>query len=408
MWAALKFCILALVTLALAWWLAGLPGTVNADTGVYQISAPTPVALLLVLALVGLLVVFFRVLGGLRRAPGRFLGWRGQRRTQAGELALQRGLVAVAAGDTSGAKAASAKARTLLGDTAFVQWLTAETARLSGQGEQARLAYERLTHSRELKFLGHQGLLRESLRAGQDDEAAHHAEAAEAAYPGGAWTRAQRLALAVRAQNYAAAMRLTQAPQERAALAVAAAETTRSPKLALDFARQAVKANPASPVTLTALARALRAAGKERAARKALLQGWKQVPHQLLAAAWLAPVATQLGRAQAAALLAAENPGHMESELLLGETALAAQLTGEARRHAEAALQAGNRDGRAAAILAALEGKPAPAITPAWRCTSCQAQLPNWSCACPVCGKIGTLGINKSGMALTTTGSGSE
>ncbi|MGE4481350.1 heme biosynthesis HemY N-terminal domain-containing protein [Acidocella sp.] len=406
MWKALKFCVLAAVILALAWWVAGLPGEVNANAGDYQISTSTPVALLLVLAVLAVLIMLFRVLGGLRRAPGRFSGWRGGRRAQAGELALQRGLVAVAAGDASGAKAASVKARSLLGDTPFVQWLNAEAARLSGQTEQARLAFERLTQSKEMKFLGHQGLLRESLKAGRADEAAKQAEAAEEAYPGGNWTRRQRLTLAVRDGNYAAALRLTQEPQERTALAVAAAEKAETPKLALEFAKQAVKAGPTFPLAQAALARALRGLGKERAARKTLLKGWKSAPHPALAALWFTPGASVLERAQAAALLAAENPGHMESELLLSETALTAKLPGEARRHAEAALKAGNADGRAAAILAKLDGEPAPAIAPAWRCTACRAQLDEWSCACPACGKVGTLTPNRPSTALTTTEQG--
>ncbi len=406
MWSVLKFCLIAALVLAGAWWLAALPGGVTADAGAYRITASAPVALLLLLAVVGLLIVFLRVLGGLRRAPRRFAGWRSERRHQAGELALQRGLVAVAAGDASGARAAAVKARTLLGEAAFVQWLNAEAARLSGEGEQARLAFEKLTQSKEMKFLGHQGLLRESLKAGRVDEAARQALAAEEAYPGGAWTRGQRLALAVRAQNYAAALRLTQEPHERAALAVAAAQTAETPKLALGFAKQAAKAEPGSPVALAALARALRAMGKDGAARKTLLHGWKIAPHPLLAAAWLAPGATPLERAQAAAQLSAARPGHMESELLLGETALAAKLTGEARRHAEAALKAGNTDGRAKAILAALDGKPAPAIAPAWRCTACQAQTAEWSCTCPSCGKPGTLTPTHPDSALMATENG--
>ncbi|MDE2238649.1 MAG: hypothetical protein KGJ73_01815 [Rhodospirillales bacterium] len=403
MWRVLKFCVIAAIILALAWWVAALPGDVTANAGTYRITTSAPVALLLILVVVAVLLMLLRVLGGLRRAPGRFSGWRGGRRAQAGELALQRGVVAVAAGDAAGARSAAGKARTLLGDTAFTQWLSAEAAQLAGEGEQARQAFERLTHSKEMKFLGHQGLLRQSLRAGQDEEAARQAEAAEAAYPGSAWTRGQRLALAVRERNYTAALHLTQMPKERAALAVAAAENAETPKLALDFAKQAVKADPTCPMAIAAMAKALRGVGKERAARNALLAGWKRAPHPLLAAAWPAPDATPLERAQAAALLAKENPGHVESELLLGETALAAQLTGEARRHAEAALKAGNSDGRAEAILARLDGRAIPAITPAWRCSSCQTQQEYWSCTCPACGKLGTMAANVPGKALMTT-----
>ncbi|GAN81402.1 heme biosynthesis HemY N-terminal domain-containing protein [Acidocella aminolytica] len=406
MWKALKFCITAALVLAVAWWVASLPGEVTANAGAYQISAPTPMALLLLVILVGLLIIFFRVLGGLRRAPGQFAGWRGQRRVVAGEVALQRGLVAVAAGDANGARTAAAKARAKLGETPFVQWLSAEAARLSGQQDEARQAFERLTESKEMRFLGYQGLLQDSLKAGRMDDAARQVAAAEEAYPGGAWARQQRLHLAVTAENYAAALRLTQEPRERAALAVAAAEKAETPKLALEFAKQAVKADPASPVAVAALAKALRGVGKERAARKILSKGWAVAPHKLLAAAWLSPEATALERAQAAAQLAAQQPGHMESELLLAETSLAAKLPGEARRHARAALAAGNEDGRAAVILAKLDDTLAPAPAPTWRCTACKTQHEDWSPACPTCGKLGTLTANHPGKALAATPNG--
>jgi HemY protein len=203
----------------------------------------------------------------------------------------------------------------------------------------------------------------------------------------------------VKQEDYAAALALAKEPRARAALAVAAAAQARTPQRALALAREAVKAEPASPVALAALAKAPRGAGKERAARRTLLKGWKRAPHPWLAELWLAPVTDPLARAQAAQKLAAANPGHVESELLLAGTALAARLPGEARRHAEAALRAGNADGRAAAILAELEGKPPPPSAPAWRCEACHTPAAAWHCLCPACGKIGTLRPNNAGLA---------
>ena len=124
--------------------------------------------------------------------------------------------------------------------------------------------------------------------------------------------------------------------------------------------------------------------GKARAAKKALLAGWKEAPHPLIAAAYLAPLATPLERAQAASELAAARPGHAESELILGETALEARLTGEARRHAEVAMATHVDDGRAADILASLEGRPAHA---GQRCRLGLRRLPDacadWAPVCP-------------------------
>jgi HemY protein len=146
-----------------------------------------------------------------------------------------------------------------------------------------------------------------------------------------------------------------------------------------------VKADPTLAAGIVAYANALFAAGKTRAARRALLAGWASAPNPLIGDAWLAPSATPIERAQAAAELAAAKPGHPESEMLLAQTSLAAQLTGEARRHAQAAISAGSTDGRAAAILATLDGKPSAALAPGWVCTACHAASPDWSPACQYC-----------------------
>lgn len=391
MWKALKFCIIAVIILAIAWWVASLPGEVSANAAGYQIIAPVPVVLLLLLLLLVLVIGLTRILGGLRRGPVRLARWNQKRRHTNGEAALQRGLVAVAAGDASSAGAAAKKARSLLGDTAIVQWISAEAARLAGRTQEARQAFERLTQNQEMKFLGYQGLLREDINAGRWDDAARLAEEAENAWPGGSWTRQQRMSLALRQQNYTRALQLTQLAPERVALATAAAQQAETPELALTFAKQALKADSSQPLAIATLAQALRQAGKDRAARKTVLKGWKHAPSPQLAQAWFSPDASALDRAQDATKLASVNPGHVESELLLAQTSLEADLKGEARRHAEAAKAAGNQDGRADAILARLDNQPAPALVSAWQCTACHARQAQWAPVCPACGRVGTL-----------------
>lgn len=393
MWRVLKFCIIALVILAIAWWVASLPGNVSATMAGYEVNAPAPVALFLLILLVVLTIILTRLLGGLRSGPARLLNWRKNRRHATGEAALQRGLVAVAAGDASSAKAAANKAAALLGNTPIIQWISAEASRLAGRGEEARRAFEHLTQIQDVKFLGYQGLLRETLHAKNWEAATSLAEEAENAWPGGSWTRQQRVQLALRQQNYHRALQLTQLAPERAALAIAAAQQAETPDLALRYAKQALKAGADQPVALATLALALRKAGKNRAARKIALKGWAQAPTPALAQAWFTPDASPLERAQEAAKLAVANPTHVESELLLAQTALEADLKGEARHHAQAAKDAGNKDGRADAILATLDNRPAPPLTPtsAWRCASCESKQEAWAPVCPACGRVGTL-----------------
>lgn len=391
MWKALKFCIIAFIILGIAWWVAGIPGTVAVDSAGYQINTSAPVALLFIAALLLVVVVLTRLLGGARRSGARLANWRQKRRHTAGEDALQRGLVAVAAGDASAAGSAGKKAKSLLGNIPLVQWILAEEARLAGRTEEAKQAFEHLTNDPDVKFLGYQGLLRETMKAGDWEKASQQAEEAENAWPGGSWTRQQRIHLALRQENYSRALQLTKLVPERAALAIAASQQAETPEMALSFAKQAIKADANQPMAIANLALALRKAGKDRAARKTVLKGWKQNPDPLLAQAWFLPNATKLERAQAAIKLAAANPGHAESELLLAQTSLEADLKGEARRHAQAALAAGMKDGRAEAVLATLDNHPAPLLATSWHCTACHSQQERWRPVCPACGRVGTL-----------------
>lgn len=391
MWKAFKFCIIAAIILGITWWIANLPGELTIHAAGYQITATVPVAILLLAVLIVLVIFLTRALGGLRRSGGRVRNWNRHRRQTAGDAALQRGLVAVAAGDASSALAAASKARALLGNTALVQWIAAEAARLADRSVEARQAFERLTEAPDVQFLGYQGLLREAVQAGRWADAASLADAAETAWPGGSWTRQQRISLALRQQDYARALQLTQRAPERAALAIAAAQQAATPDLALDFAKQAVKADADQPMARATLASALRKAGKDRAARKTVLKGWQQNPTASLAEAWFEPDASPLERAQAAAQLAASNPGHPESELLLAQTALDAGLEGEARRHAETVKASGDRDGRAEAILAKLEHRVIQLQPAPWHCSACGSQQDHWVPVCPGCGKVGTI-----------------
>jgi HemY protein len=389
---ALKFILIAAILLALAWWIGGLPGTLMAHSGPYTVETSVPAAILILFLLALFFTVLLRVLGSLRRAPGGFGAWRGGRRQKLGEIATQRGLVALAAGDASAARAEAGRARKLLGDMPLVLLLTAEAARLSGLPEQAQAAFKQLTTHKEMAFLGHRGLLRHSMATGDHDAAHGHARAAEDAYPGSHWLKTQRLDLAVRQQNWTAALGLTKTPAEIAALATAAAQASSDKQRALGYAKQAVRADPTLAPAVATLAKALRDAGKPRAAKRALREGWKTAPHPLIAQAYLAETPTPLERAQQAAELAAEKPGHPESELLLAETALAARLTGEARRHAETAIAAGALNGRAKNILAALDDKPSrPVANTGWICAACHTAQTAWVPACPNCHKIGSL-----------------
>ncbi len=394
---AIGFLLVAAILLALAWGIGSIPGTLTAHSGPYTIETSVPGAIVILAIIVGLITLLLWLLGHLRRAPGGFITWRSGRRRAQGQQATERGIVALAAGDAAAAEREAAIAGKLLGDTPLVLLLTAESARLAGKTEQANGAFARLTRHKSLAFLGHRGLLRHHLAGGDADVALTHALAAEDAYPGSAWTKNQRLDIALKKQDYRIALTLTRDPAEIAALATAAAAQAATSADALRYAKQAVKQAPSLAPAIAAYATALRRAGRDRAAKQTLAKGWASTPQPMIADVWLDNISTPIERAQAAAELAKNAPSHPETELLLAETSLAAQLTGEARRHANAAIQAGLTDKRPYAVLASLDPTTetitaaANAPAPAWRCSRCFASTPGWSAACPNCSRIGTL-----------------
>jgi HemY protein len=93
----------------------------------------------------------------------------------------------------------------------------------------------------------------------------------------------------------------------------------------------------------------------------------------------------------------AANPDHPESHLLLARLSLAAGLTGEARRHADAARHAGMNQKRLWLLIADLEaaehGDTEDALRhaamadadPVWRCDTCGAVHASWLPSCPAC-----------------------
>jgi HemY protein len=302
--------------------------------------------------------------------------------------------------DAATAQARAVRAKTLLGETPLVLLLTAEAARLAGDAETAAVHFEKLTADKALGFAGHHGLLRHSLAVADHDKAAVHATTAARKFPGSAWVQKQRLHLAVAQKHWADGLAFTNDPAEIAALGSAAAQVA-DPRQGVKLAQAALRAVPGFAPALVAYAAALRALGKERAARGVLKNGFKGNPHPLIAAAYVAGFGTPIERAQAAQSLAAVAPAQGESALIQAQTALAADLPGEARRHAHDAIAAGMTDARPLAVLAALEGKPAPAApVPGWICEACNTKSENWVPVCPHCQKLGGMAWRALGTAL--------
>ena len=397
--------LLTAAVILLAWQMLLLPGTVSLEVGDFAIDMPTPVAGLGLLVLFTLLYILLRAGGALMRLPRRLRERRAARHRRQGDGAVTRALVALAAGDATAARREAAQARRLLGDSAQTLLLTSEAGRLAGRTDETEGALLALAARKDAAFLGLRGLLRDAMAREAWAEAADLARRAEAAHPGAAWLRTERAQLAMRTGAWTDALSLTTEKTPKAALALAAAQAERDGGKALSLARQAFELdNTLIPAALEYATR-LRATGSERRAQTVLRTAWKAAPHQALADLALAATHEALPRARAAQKFIADTPGHAEAHFLLARAELAAGLTGEARRHVDAAHNAGMDQRRLWSLLADIEeaergdtevGRAAQRDAlkraaeahddPAWHCAACGAVQPAWHPACPSCG----------------------
>jgi len=361
------------VAVAVAWWLADRTGTVSVTLDGYTVQTATSLAIVAVAVLVLALYAVLRLLALLLGIPVRIGFWRGRRRRAAGDEAITRTLVAIAAGAEGDARRESAKARRLLGDTPQTLLLAAEAGRLANRDDEATALYKQLAARDDAALLGLRGLFRQAMTAENWDEAAAIARRAEEVRPGGAWLRDERAQLAVRVGNWSQALRLAGPDAPRAVFATAAADAETDPAEALRLARQAWKESPGFTPAALAYARRLRGTGREVKALQLIREAWGINPQPELAAFSLEPIDDKLARIREAARIVGGNPEHPESQLLMARLSLEAGLLGEARRHLEEARQAGLNQKRGCCWptwRSPSTAIPRPAATPSATCSA--------------------------------------
>lgn len=401
----LSWIAVAALVVVIAWWIAALPGELTLHAGHVTATAPSSVAIVLLAVLFLLLYLALRLLTGLLRLP-RTLRWgQAARRRAQGEIAITRALTALAAREPGDARREAARARRLIGETPQTLLLAAYAARIAGRDAEAEDAFRRLAGRSDGAFLGLRGLLRQALDRRDWGQAADLAKRAEAARPGAASLRSERLEIAIRTGAWTEALGLAGSDAPRAALATAAAEAASGSKDARRFAKLALDADPAFAPAALAYARRLRAAGRESAAQAVLRRCWGGAPNPDLAEFALAPITDPLARVRAGQDFVADAPTHPESHLLLARLSLAAGLIGEARRHAAAAAAQGLKQRRLYLLLADIAeadpvdtGAALPELLrsaaradpdPVWHCTACSATYPSWRPICETCGTPG-------------------
>ena len=327
--AAIGLFLAALVCIAVAWWVSMLPGAVTATIAGTTLTTSTPFALLLLAILFGLLYLVIRLIAWVISIPSRLRRRGGNRSRIKGELALNRALIALAADDAGAARREADKGRRLLGDTPLTLLIAAQAGRSAGREDEAAALYEQLAERKDSRLLGLRGLMRIAVERQDWERATTLAVEAEKAHPGAAWLRDERRYMAQATGEWREALRLA-TPENKAALAVIAAQNETDPKVALPLAKQAFDAEPSLAPAAIAYATALRKIGKQRQAQDVLRQAWSTKPHPDLATAFVVDAGDKLAQAREMAVLVRSNPDTPESYIAIGHAALEAGLTGEA------------------------------------------------------------------------------
>jgi HemY protein len=416
---ALIFFLKLAVLVAIAVWIADQPGRAIIEWQGYRVETTFGILLLVVLAIAAVAAVFWRVWGKLLGLPSSVGGWLDDRRLRKGYQALTQGMVSVAAGEPDEARRHARRADELLDEPPLTMLLSAQAAQLNGDEDSARRYFERMLENEDTVFLGLRGLLRQAEREGDLAAALDYARRAHEIRPQTPWVLNAIFELSLRTGDLERALDAVDEMRKRGLVTRDAAKRRRGVVLtelarwalsddrdafARDYSREAYDLAPELVPAARVRAQVLVEDGRNRAAAKVIEKTWGREPHPDLVDLYLRarPGRNAADRYTRVKKLADKHPGHRESELALGRTALEAELWGEARRHLMAAggdapteevcrllaeLEERENDDREAARAWLMRATDAPA-DPAWVCASCGAVASEWHATCGACGSF--------------------
>ncbi|MBN9087703.1 MAG: tetratricopeptide repeat protein [Reyranella sp.] len=414
--------VLAGVAMLGAVWLAERPGNVTVQWRGWRLDTSVGVLLVAVLILILVGIALWLVYRWIMGAPGALMeGW-GESRRRKGYRELTQGLAAVAAGDGTEAQRHARRAEQLLSEPPLTLLLSAQAAQLNGDRDSATRAFKAMLEDDEMAFLGLRGLIAQSLRDGNQQQALTYAQRAFALRPQTPWVVHSLFDMQAQTGQWKAAQetletgmrqKVVSADRARTLRALLLVERSRSGEndgndaQALAFAREAFGLAPERIAVASRLAELQIKSGDGKRAMKTLEKTWSLAPHPDLAELYIkaSGESDPLKQVGIVRRLTAQRPEDLESNLALAKVALDAGLWGEARRYLDAA-GGSNPTVRVCRLMAEVEERAqsdqakvhdwlsraahAPADK-AWRCSACHAHHESWRSVCESCGAFGTL-----------------
>ena len=414
--------VLAGVAMLAAVWLAERPGNVTVEWHGWRLDTSVGVLLVAIVILILVGVALWLVYRWIMGAPSALIeGW-GDSRRRKGYRELTQGLAAVAAGDGVEAQRHARRAEQLLAEPPLTLLLSAQAAQLNGDREAATRAFKAMLEDDEMAFLGLRGLIAQSLREGNQQQALAYAQRAFALRPQTPWVVHSLFDMQAQTGQWKAAQetletgmrqKVVTADRGRTLRALLLVERSRACESdgndgqALALAREAFGLAPERIAVASGLAELQIKTADSRRALKTLERAWSLAPHPDLAVLYLKATGESdpLKRVGIVRRLVAQKPDDMESQLALAQAALDAGLWGEARRYLDAA-GGSNPSVRVCRLMAEVEERAQSgqakvhewlsraALAPAnkaWRCAACGAHHESWRPVCESCGAFGSL-----------------
>ncbi len=420
---ALWFIFLLALLAAVTMWLADNPGQVSLDWQGYLIETSAAVLFSAIVAVAILSALLYRFWIFLRGVPAGVSRHRREGRRRRGYLALTRGMVAVAAGDTGEAKRQAKRADGLLDEPSLTMLLSAQSAQLNGDEKAAQNFFTEMLNNPDTEFLGLRGLLNQAMKREDRYEALKWARRAYLVKPESEWVARNLFDLSSRdglwqeaddALAGAVRQKLVSAADARRPRAVLShqlsleAEAKGDKAKALKLAKKSCEAAPGFVPAHIRYADLLEDSGKHRKAISTIEGAWGFAAHPDLARAYLSTTGGQdtMTRLKAAQKLARFNPNDPATAMMLARAALDASLWGDARQKLEVIansnepatssycqLMAQLEEAEHSDMIAAREWLVRAANAepdPTWVCGDCGNAASDWTALCGGCGGFDT------------------
>lgn len=331
------FVVVALAAMA-GWFFALNPGRAVFEFLGYRMEIPFIVGMGILFTAT---FAFFLVVWGIYVAftsPGKIRAFLARRKREEGYDALERALIAAAAGDGEAAVRQAARVDTLLDRPALSQLLAARAAEAVGQLERAEAHYEALLEDRRTQVVARRGLAQLAQERGDVDATTEHAQKAFDKAKSVRWAFDALFDAQIASASWDAALETLSEGERRKHIDADSARRRRTVVLtaaalghededverARDLAAAACRETPGFAPAATLASRLLSRTRRHKKASDVLEACWSEAPHPAVARAYrdLRKSDTKAKRLDRLRGLAALAPEHRESKLLLAEIAL--------------------------------------------------------------------------------------